>query len=546
MNTLKKRIARYIRIVSDNTDKVQKIAKYANIQGVREEELLKYLEDVKGQMKLADIGKLIIGLQKYAEELNSGIAKEITIDNLATDLLSDEYQKTHRVSGKRMLVEKLSESLPKKYADEFKEVDYAFDIIRNWEEIKVGDQLLIDLYIPGRLKRDGLYADKILDEWVKKDGMPFFLLLGDEGVGKTVCLQAFAARQAEKYIEKPEINPLPIYFDLSHFKDASNLISSIKGSVLYQHLRTVQSIEHLQKLIKDKKVFFIFDGFDQIEERVNSEDSLFEFLLMIEKFFHENGKLLLSSRPQAFKSHNELCLLMEKVGLSTAGAEELDVLTADNVDSYLQKRLSAESITQVKTLPGFRELSVNPMILNILIEVLKNKRGGITQLPLTKLGIFEEYCKYWYKRNVSRKIIDLKNILVFSQKLGYSMWFLERPCISYDTLRQYVGQHFAPEDPSTYENITRAIIRDSFLARNCNGKWFFENQSWYHFFIAKAIIEDENDAINALSLKKLPEEVIGFLRERKKGGYFRKISQEVEGESWKNKILLQNIEAIIQ
>jgi len=502
-------------------DFITKISGYSNLDRTT---IGRYFKGTKA-MRLQNIGLLIMAMKKYLEKdiNNQGLADAVTIENLSTDLAVNEYQQTLRVQGVEQLIKKLSENILENKTENhesFENKTYTLGLINDWEESLVGDKLLKDMYTPLSLKISNKNIDNVLDEWVKNPEAPAsFMLFGDTGIGKTTCLRSFVARQAERHIQNPKNEPLPIYIDVSKIERAGDITTVLESLLSYYFQQQISDMDHLFRLSQNGRIVFVVDGFDEMADRL-SENTLFEHLIQIERLYHEKGKLILSSRKQLFSSTEQVGELFDKTKLGNplntqAGApKELDNFNKDDIENYLKRYFDNDQkkIDELKALPGFDQISSHPMILEIMVQITPElkKLGDQTNKDLTKADVFSIYYDKWYNRKQSRRIIESTNLKMFCQELAKALWKFEQPKISYAMLKEEIGKYFNPNDPKVYENFTMAISNDSFLSRN-NNDWCFLHEMFYYYFLALAISNSE-DPINILQEKELTFEVFEFLK----------------------------------
>jgi hypothetical protein len=519
--TLHGRILMLFSVCGDNSSKTQNIANY---MGGHRSTIDRYLSGEQS-MRLVTIGLLIMAIKRYLkEDLNEPtLAKDVTIENLATGLTDDEYRNKLRVYDEYQLIEKLYEKLPKALPDpsEFENGPYAFDLIDKWETTQVGEKYLKDVYIHLTFKEDKKKADNVLNTWAKNpDSQAFFLLLGDIGIGKTSTLLHFAAKQAQRHVDNPQTEPLPIYINLGKYRQIGDIEILLK-QLLFDHFgQKIQNMEHLLNLVQHGRIIFILDGFDEMAKRLTWE-KLFEHLLQIERLYHKNGKMILSSRKQLFSSQEQITDLFNRTKLGPALSaqngisKELNQFTQKNIEEYIERYFGElhykKYYSKLEKLSGFSELKFHPMMLEIMVQIIPQLKDVST---FTKAGMFSIYYNQWCdrkKRKEERRIIEAENLKIFCQELAGKLWILEQPYISYNKLKEEIKLYFNPEDPNEFENIRMAVNNNSFLTRN-RDEWSFMHEAFFHYFLALAIVNSKNSD-KILGTRKLPLSILDFLKD---------------------------------
>ena len=549
------RIKHLFDLCGDDTNKIQILAEYSKLEYM---DIKDYINN-NNKMKLPDIGLLIIAIKKYfSDDIgNKKIADYITIENMSEGLSSNEYTLNLRVENKDHLISKLNKKIPKKIIDNvFENKPYAYDLLSEWEEREVGNKFIKDLYIPITIKGTEKKIDDELDEWIKKSESPFFILLGDIGIGKTTSLEFFKYRQAKRHIEDAKNEPVPIFFDLSRFKKANDMDMLIE-STLFNHFKDkVEDIRHLYDLVSKGRIVFILDGFDEMAVRL-SKDVLSENLDQIAKLYHNKGKLILSSRKQIFTSNEHIFELIKKTKLGQCidnnnyENKELNPFKKEDIDDYINKYYDDDHDhykQKLKKLPDFEQICSVPMMLDMMVRIIPDIEKKIENM--TKAGIFDLYYNKWFERNnkKNKRLNDPQKLKIFCQELAGVMFLLDKPEISYNRLKQEIKNYYNPEDPSEYENITMAITNDSFLTRNGN-EWSFIHEAFYYYFLALALINSKN-RIKLLENKILHSEVLDFLKQMEIDTIYlldkaNEIKIKGKNQTHSDDILYKNIESIL-
>ncbi|MDL2269403.1 pentapeptide repeat-containing protein [Desulfosarcina sp. OttesenSCG-928-A07] len=503
----------------DSSQKIQKISQYA---GLHPSNISRYLRGEQ-EMRLYNIGRLIAAIQRYLEkDLNeSGFAQEASIANLSKGLPPDEYHLRLKVTGARQLEQILSSRLPEDLCapvlPEAQARAYADHLIDTWENLDAGERVLHEVYIPQCFVDDQKKAEDVLFNWATSpDGVSFFLMLGDIGMGKTTALQAVAARLAAHYQENPDTAPLPIYCDLSEVRHIGK-IELVFGDFFNRHFSgKIPNLDYLLALSKIGKIVLLLDGFDEMARRL-STDVLYENISQLDRLYHEKGKLLLSSRNQLFsttRQMNELLVFTEMGSSLTKNQgqiRELAPFTEPDVARYIENYYPenhGEMSTKLRRLPGFEALSTHPMMLEIIVRVLPDLAD---QTTLTQTELFDLYYLRWYARKQDRRIIESDKLRGFCQELAAALWMQKQPEMAYDLLKSVIREYFDPQDPLAFEHLCNAVGNDSFLTRKGN-EWSFLHELFLYYFLARAVVYSST-ADRILEHGDLPEEVIAFLKD---------------------------------
>jgi len=516
IRTMRERIQELFISCGDGSDKITKISEIA---GFHRTTIARYINGEES-IRLKNVGRLIMAIKIYLRdyENNHELTDAITIENMSYGLAPEEYRKTLKVKNEQALIKLMSEKIIQPIdPSKFENVAYAYNIIQKWENKKAGEKYLKDVYIPQTLKNDNSIIDNVLDSWMKDEKTPsFFLLLGDIGIGKTTSLLSFAARQAKIYAENPTVEPLPIYIDLSNYRKIEDIEILIKNLIFDHFKDQILNVDQLLELVKNGRLVFVLDGFDEMATRLTHE-SLFDHLNQIDKLYHVNGKLVLSSRKQVFSSQDDFYKLFEKTKIGknlfnhNGMLKELNAFTKNDVQNYL-KKIFGEDYHQfsakLETLPGFFEMSCHPMMLEMMVQIIPYLEDVKS---LTKADLFTIYFNKWCTSKNDRRIINTDHLKKFCQELAGTIWQLDQHSITYSRLKDKVKRYFDPDDPKEFENLTMAITNDSFLTRN-GDKWKFMHEAFFQFFLALAVMNSKSSN-RIIENKKLPKDVLDFLKD---------------------------------
>ena len=387
---------------------------------------------------------------------------------------------------------------------------------------------------------DNVNALNYIKSWVYESEVPFFVLLGDYGTGKTLTCRMLARAINEFHDREPDNYPLCIYIDLRMVATrvgTGNKIPRITD-VLQDFIenkrdpldRSQLTPEDIIRRVRGNRAMVIFDGLD--EKTVHfSPDETIRFVAEIlkvrevqdKKGQDKQGKVLFSCRTHYFKDvieQNSLLLGRDR----EEEREAADYLSCtllkfdeSQIKDYLKKRLkcSNKNIDRIfrlfEQVHNLKDLAMRPYALSLIttefipdLEQFAHKGKIINTARLYGITI-----EKWLRRDEGKHEFiapHKKRIMKFlaaeiHNRSGESMktdeldewldeWLAAHPAIS----DAYRGQ-------TPRETLKKDLRTATFIIREEDDSFSFAHPSLQEYFLAGFIVD-------ALSAKKLgPQEL---------------------------------------
>ena len=215
------------------------------------------------------------------------------------------------------------------------------------------------------------------------------LLLGDAGQGKTTVLKLVFARLAGRFLSDPS-SPLPVYVPLREY-------ASFTGNaldILWEHVREEFPLSYgvFTSLVRNRRVVFLFDGFDEIPGEVTQRSINERSACNIFRY-----PSLLSCRKSFFDFYLSMSPLQE-VYPEQVELQPLQALSdpvAHYIAAFCQRQRRAAQIGSIapsrvieaiRVSPELQDLAQRPLLLLMILEVfasagdLDDKQWSITKL----------------------------------------------------------------------------------------------------------------------------------------------------------------------
>ena len=348
--------------------------------------------------------------------------------------------------------------------------------------------------------------DNYIHQWLKdKEDRKHLAILGEYGTGKTSLCQKLVSDLAKSYLEQPGSNRIPVLFNLRHFTKTLK-IESLVTSFLDEECEVMNPKFKLFKAMNDAGILFlIFDGFDEMAVRVDS-DTLEINLQEIEKLASSpNSKSMITSRIEYFKSgqEQESSFSPKRELLPTRNVEyetlKIEPWNNEQVKTFLKRRvplIKGEKKTwkyycdRIREISGLSDLSRRPVLLEMIVKTLPQLIAmGKT---ISRPNLYDTYLR----GEIKRQKITKQRTLLLTEDARYdllkrlSLDFFEEKGVSInfpDALKFL--EKFVKPPRSELEAYTRDFLSCSFLSRE-GDEFRFSHKSFQEYLIAIGLAEE--------------------------------------------------------
>lgn len=358
------------------------------------------------------------------------------------------------------------------------------------------------------------------------------VLLGDFGFGKTVTCRLLAQQLGERY-QKDKTSALPIYLDLKALlndldKNLNAPVEHLIESMLQQTGQTANiSGTDVLQYIKQKTCLLIFDGFDEIGQKLDraQQQRIYQKLLDIiptETYRNDNlrlskkddskidtfpSKLLISCRTHFFnhfQQESSFLIGSERHSITDNNIQRFYMapFKAEAIQDYLCSTLGENEGKKAYEMLGeihdLSELSSHPIMLKLIcrhIPELKqlNDNGKKVNSATLYLKLFEEIGE----RDLEKHLIQLSDKQALLAQLALTMWLKGTTSISFKRLEEWF-KHFSSEHPllqrqisvlDQFEKLVTDLCNATLLVRDESDEYRFAHTSYLEFFRAIGLFE---------------------------------------------------------
>lgn len=383
--------------------------------------------------------------------------------------------------------------------------------------------------------------DEYIDSWLESPDQNHISILGDYGTGKTWFCRRYAAKQARKYLADPERNRIPILISLKEFTKTLKIEPLITDALVNTYgLQLGGGFATFQHLNQYGKLLVIFDGFDEMESKVDQMVTAWNFEELA-KAVAPGGrsKVILTCRTPYFQSDlQEVALLMgeneERIDLRSRPNFEimhLEQFDDEQVKEALKKRLPESweyYYQQIRATYDLPNLSRRPVMIEMIVDTLPD----VKDLPeINSAVLYQKYTERWIKKNIQeeRTFLDAESKQIFMEELAWEMYRSGSPSLHYAEIPDKVQHYFRLSSKTTIDHYEHDIRAQSYLVRDHQGNYAFAHKSFMEFFVAQRILRSvrANDQ-SLLAQRGLRQEVYDFLVHMLQKDEILRVNQWVE------------------
>jgi HEAT repeat protein len=360
---------------------------------------------------------------------------------------------------------------------------YLKDLIKtSQEEI---DRYWVDL----ECSLDGENRFKLVeyvDEWLSDPERDQLALSGDFGTGKTWFCRYYAAKLARQHLKNPDYHRIPILVSLRGYTKAFGIEQLITDTLVNtHHIDLAGGFDTFKHLNRCGRLLLIFDGFDEMEQRVGYDVALRNYGEISRTVF-EASKVILTSRPLFFA-------VAEEVLEASFEILSLQVFGDEQIKEVLQKRVPhkwKQCWTQISEIEQLRDLTWRPVMTQIISETLPAivEAGHFDSATLYET-YYDTYIDEWIKKAWKTRTGQppREKVRQFVRDLAWDMF--QSPtveAISQSELHERIQAKLGAE------TVARGL-EHLFVLDRATGNYTFPHITFVEYFVADKVAEGLNE-----------------------------------------------------
>jgi hypothetical protein len=356
----------------------------------------------------------------------------------------------------------------------------------------------------------GLFkVEEYVDSWLKNSEDSLLALMGIFGMGKTWFCKYYAAKLAQQHLKDAGDHRIPILISLSDWKEVRNIEAHIQHVLTKSAYRDVGNYEAFMHLNRCGRLLLIFDGFEDMEERVEERVAMENFK-RIAGIITEKSKVILTSRQLFFEHLKPLKEIMEAVPggprFKTLTLQEFD---DDQIRHALQKRIPDRWEywwNQISVIDRLKDVASRPVMIEVISKASPQiEIGRIDSATLYRSCITEGWIKQACRVDDEQTVALVYD---FVRGLACEMFTPQADrTIAREEFHRRAGEIFS--SPELTKRLTDLLV----LHRQ-TGKYTFSHLSFMEFLVADRIAEELSHTNGKeLFSYRITEGVVEFLKE---------------------------------
>ncbi|ODS38177.1 MAG: hypothetical protein A7316_00320 [Candidatus Altiarchaeales archaeon WOR_SM1_86-2] len=371
--------------------------------------------------------------------------------------------------------------------------------------------------------------DNYINNWLSADEINHISILGEYGTGKTSFCMKLAHDMAEKYKKDPLNNRIPILISLRDYSKVMSVRQLITDLLINEYGLQGVNFPLFQKMNEEGLFLLIFDGFDEMAQKVIFDDAYSNFNKIAELAKPKKSKVILTCRTEFFRTYEK----EKEILLDIDKRRNFDIIYLkefddDQIKEFLQKRVPLiekrkkkkkdweyyyKKIYEVFEL---KDLAKRPVLLELIAKYLPQliELGEeINASTLYKTTIHEELKR---RLKVGKTIIQRDDRIKLMKLLAVWMYNNDKLSVYHEDVPELLNLkvHFEIKIKTDIEYHLNDFLTCSFLNRDTEGNYQFSHKSFVDFLVAWKFADDIKENFrDDFMQKQVSYEVMQFMRE---------------------------------
>jgi hypothetical protein len=340
--------------------------------------------------------------------------------------------------------------------------------------------------------------DDYIDMWLDDPSKEHISILGEFGTGKTWFTLHYAYQMMQKYreaktkgLKRPRV---PLIIQLRNyaqgFKDVGALLSEF---VFREHEIGLPGYRAFEQLNRMGRLLLIFDGFDEMAERVDRQKMVNNFWELA-KVVVPGSKAILTCRTEHFHYarqerevlRGELRASTSAIVLETPKFEvlHLEMFSEDQIREVLRRRTDVATVETIMDNPELVDMAHRPVLIEFILEALPEVQAC---QPADMAHIYYYAARRKMERDIKaeRTFTSLADKLYFLCELSWEMLSTHRMSLNYKLFPERIRRYFGPKVAEVEEDHWHHdLLGQTMLVRDTEGNYLPAHRSLLEFFVA--------------------------------------------------------------
>lgn len=345
---------------------------------------------------------------------------------------------------------------------------------------------------------DDGWIDGYIDNWLNDRTKEHISILGEFGTGKTWLTLHYAWAALQRYrdakkrgVERPRI---PLVIPLRDYAKAVTVESLFSEFFFRKYEIPLAGYSVFEQLNRMGKLLLIFDGFDEMADRVDSQKMINNFWELAQVVV-PGSKAILTCRSEHFpEAKDGRALLNAELEASTSALTgeppqfevlELKKFNDDQIRQVLSFRAGASTVNEIMGNTQLLDLARRPVMTELILEALPDIEAG-KPVDMSRVYLYAVRTKMERDIKAERTFTSLADKLYFLCELSWEMLSTNQMSLNYrlfpDRLRRLFSH--AVQEQKHLDHWHFDMMGQTMLIRNADGDYTPAHRSLLEFFVA--------------------------------------------------------------
>jgi predicted NACHT family NTPase len=342
------------------------------------------------------------------------------------------------------------------------------------------------------------WIDGYIDNWLNDRTKEHISILGEFGTGKTWLTLHYAWAALQRYrdakkrgVERPRI---PLVIPLRDYATAVTVESLFSEFFFRKYEIPLAGYSVFEQLNRMGKLLLIFDGFDEMADRVDSQKMINNFWELAQVVV-PGSKAILTCRSEHFpeaKAGRALLNAELEASISALTGEppqfevlELKKFNDDQIRQVLSFRAGASTVKEIMGNYQLLDLARRPVMTELILEALPDIEAG-KPVDMSRVYLYAVRTKMERDIKAERTFTSLADKLYFLCELSWEMLSTNQMSLNYrlfpDRLRRLFSH--AVQEQKHLDHWHFDMMGQTMLIRNADGDYTPAHRSLLEFFVA--------------------------------------------------------------
>lgn len=342
------------------------------------------------------------------------------------------------------------------------------------------------------------WIDGYIDRWLDDTSKEHISILGEFGTGKTWFGMHYAWTLLQRYrdakargIERPR---LPLVISLRDYAKAVSVESLFSEFFFRKYEIPLSGYSAFEQLNRMGKLLLIFDGFDEMADRVDHQKMINNFWELA-RVVVPGAKVILTCRTEHFPEAKQGRALLNaelKASIANLTGEppqfevlKLNFFEEDQIHQVLSLRTNPSTVERIMKDKELLDLVRRPVMAELVLSALPDIDSG---KPIDMSRIYLYAIQHKMKEDIKneRTFTSLADKLYFLCELSWEMLSTDQMSLNYRLFPDKLRLLFGPivQDQKDLDHWHYDMMGQTILIRNDDGDYSPAHRSFLEFFVA--------------------------------------------------------------